>query len=100
MCCGRYQEAGSPKIDNEKVRRLAALKPAIDEFGHLHIIVDDWNLEDSHIKFCRREVEQNSKNESERERQEEREFLDLMATMSLDERYSAFAIEGGCWVPS
>jgi hypothetical protein len=98
MCCGCYAEAGAPKIDNDNVRRLAALKPNIYEFGSLHVIVDDWNLDDSHIKFCRAEVDKDRESSPIAKRREH-EFLDLIEQMTSAERYSAFAIAEGCWVP-
>lgn len=99
MCCGCWKEAGSPKIDSESVFRLAALTQNIDEFGHLHIIVDDMNVEDSHIDMCAKSVDENSKEESANERQQEREYLQLMRTMTVSERYSALGLADGCWKP-
>lgn len=59
MCDGCYRNKyGSPKIDNEIVREASE---AVEELyldhgagGGMHIVVDDWNLEDSHIEFCGR----------------------------------------------
>lgn len=95
MCCGCWKEAGSPRTDNEKVHALAARIEDIYDFGALHIIVDDWNLENSHIDFCEKEIETDL-DSSESEKQKEREFLALMREMTLDERYSAFALQNGC----
>lgn len=99
MCCGCWQQAGSPKIVNEQVLALAKAVPDIDPYGHLHIIVDDMNVENSHIEFCAREVEQNTRDESENERRAERQFLQLMGQLTIPERYSALGIADGCFTP-
>jgi len=51
------QEYGSASIDSEATRAAAAaidaLYEAHDAGGSLHIVVDDWNLEDEHLAWCR-----------------------------------------------
>lgn len=56
MCDGCYREYGSPKIDNQLVRDASE---AVKELyychgagGGMHIVTDDWNLEDDSIDFC------------------------------------------------
>jgi len=56
MCEGCWEEHGSPKIDNAKVRAAARLVRRLYETfptgGNLHIITDDWNISDRDIEFC------------------------------------------------
>jgi len=51
MCKGCWEEAGSPAIINTKTRAVAKLIDDVYSYsgagGNAHIVVDDWNLEDS-----------------------------------------------------
>lgn len=55
MCWGEY---GKPDIVNEKTETALALVHQVYEAigggagGNLHIVLDDWNLEDEHIYSC------------------------------------------------
>lgn len=56
MCYGCWEEAGRPAIVNG--RTVAAL-PLIEAVyaesevgGALHIVLDDWNLEDDDVAWC------------------------------------------------
>ena len=56
MCYGCWEEGGTPQIDNEKVRAAVALVEAVYDHscvgGNLHIVLDDWNIEDHSLEFC------------------------------------------------
>ena len=56
MCCSCWQEDGAHRIDNAKVRAVQPLIAAVYEHsgvgGNLHIVLDDTNLEDSHLASC------------------------------------------------
>ena len=56
MCYGCWEEAGKPQIDNEKVRGAVPLIRAVYDHscvgGNLHVVLDDWNLEDGNLEFC------------------------------------------------
>ncbi len=58
MCYGCWDEYGKPDIVNEKTEAALALVRQVYEAprggagGHLHIVLDDWNLENSSIEYC------------------------------------------------
>ncbi len=58
MCDGCWDEYGKPDIVNEKTEAALALvrqvyaAPRGGAGGRLHIVLDDWNLEDEHIYWC------------------------------------------------
>ena len=56
MCETCWREYGSPQIINPLIRRAEKLIARVYEHGsvggNLHIVIDDWNIEDEHIKFC------------------------------------------------
>lgn len=99
MCRNCWMEYGAPSIVNDKTKKAAKLADAIHSSpdgavgSYAHIVTDDWNLEDSDIEFC---IEYAHKNERENTCDEIRqvclEFLNIMLTMSKDERYSAMAL--------
>lgn len=61
MCWGCWKDAGSPRDDSAAVKIAAQLVAALYDVegvgGLLHIAVDDFNLEDSHLADCRAEME-------------------------------------------
>lgn len=59
-------------------QRAKHLLDTLDQFGPLHIIVGDGNLEDGDIAFCEKEPGLSG---------EELEFLRLLKAMPIDERY-------------
>jgi len=118
MCCECWDEKGSPRIDNERVRAAQALIAAVYEYkasgGNLHIALDDNNLEDEHLEFCSRQIARGGHPEdpdhcpwytksklddpdSPEQLAAERVCCDALMAMSLDERVSALAIWDGCW---
>lgn len=111
MCRDCYEEYGEPVIVTDATKRAAALiKRLYDEFapcgGNLHIVTDDWNIEDSNIAFCRRLVTNGGKlddgrpvDEDPRQLKLEAEILDLIEPMSEDERASALGLWKG-YVPA
>ncbi len=52
MCIGCWIDYGCPTLSNETTRDLAERIRKTDEYGALHIVIDDWNLQDDHIKWC------------------------------------------------
>lgn len=101
MCYGCWKEAGMPQIDNEKVRKAALMASDIYTWslgmsgGELHIMLDDWNLEDWDIERLYADVEKFD---------EDGEFkslmkrcLDVFKALSIDERYSALALSERLW---
>jgi hypothetical protein len=60
MCYECWEEEGKPQIDTPAVREAAAAVGAVYELngvgGNLHIVLDDWNLEDGSVEFCDRQI--------------------------------------------
>ena len=91
MCCGCWKEDGAHQIDNALVREIAALHESVDEFGALHIVVDDDNLEDQDLDYCR-------DNAAEGEWTPECEvFYQAMKRATFEERVSASGLWNVCW---
>lgn len=100
MCYGCWKEAGKPESQRDEVKALAAMEPDIDHYGNLHILVDDWNCDDSHLKSCREAVAENRETEwfgkaSVEEIVLETRYLDLMESLTAPERYAALALADG-----
>ncbi|MGY3527298.1 hypothetical protein [Bradyrhizobium sp. USDA 4452] len=53
MCLGCWEEEGKPFKVTDAVRQWAPRFAEADEFGPLHIVVSDWNLEDDNLEFCK-----------------------------------------------
>ncbi len=118
MCYGCWTEEGSPQIDTPAVRAAAASVAAVYEHscvgGNLHIVLDDWNLEDDNLKFCDAQIARGGHpedpNHSKWYTQQkldnpdtpeqlaaERKCHDLFAALSIKERASALALNDGFW---
>lgn len=58
MCENCWAEAGSPRIDNEKVRAVQPLIAAVYKYSHvggnLHIVLDDFNVRDRDLECCQK----------------------------------------------
>lgn len=112
MCSGCYEEAGSPRIDTPQIRRVVKLCEQLYAFapvgGNCHIVTDDWNIEDSHIEYCQRQVAEGGwldwrtgkhYNNNPAQLAIEKELLDLMRPMSEAERASALGMMWGYFSP-
>jgi hypothetical protein len=107
MCCGCYMEYGSPTLESPEIWKGVDLVKQLYEFtgagGNCHIVTDDWNLEDHSIEFCLNEVsnggfaDEYGYIDSPEQLKVEREILDLMKSMSLDERASMMGLVDGCF---
>jgi len=86
MCISCWQEYGSPKIINENVlSAVEVIRELYDEScvgGNLHIVVDDWNIEDENLAWC------GAKELSDTEKK----CFDALSLLSIGERASALAI--------
>lgn len=60
--------------------------------GYAHIVVDDWNMDDSSIDFCINAANEGEYDISEEGRQACLNCLNYLKELSEDERYSAMAI--------
>lgn len=105
MCENCYIEAGSPNIVNEKTIKAAELIAELyqqEDCGageYAHIVVDDWNLGDSDIGFCLLDIEKDKDVIPKESREVQIECLTYLATLTIEERYSAMAINDGLITP-
>jgi hypothetical protein len=53
MCLGCWEEEGRPYKVTDAVRKLAPKFQAADGWGPLHVVVEDWNLDDNNLECCR-----------------------------------------------
>lgn len=97
MCQACWMQAGAPTIDTPAVRAAAVLIAKVYEFstvgGGLHVIVDDFNIEDSSILAGRFEREEDSAEKI----AAETACLDALAKMTVQERASALALHDHYW---
>lgn len=99
MCIDCYRNYGSPKVFNENVTQAVWLIKELygcemgGAGGYAHIVVDDWNLEDSNVDFCLSSAKGNSDPDYPTETKEAAiKCLEFMQTLSVEERASALAI--------
>ena len=116
MCHGCWVEEGQPVVDTPTVRAAAKAIAEVYEHscvgGNLHIVLDDWNLEDDSLAFCDGCIKRNGLMDPEHykrfpnDRREEdspeqlaaeRRCHDLFAAMTVPERASALALYDGFW---
>lgn len=102
MCYGCWQDAGFPYIVNDATRQAVYLIGKVDNYGNLHIVVDDWNMEDECIEACRRDVLSAMTGKPVPKTctlpeilQAELACADHLLSMTEDERYSAMAMVEG-----
>jgi len=100
MCYGCYKEYGSPAIITKTTQHVANLVAKVYEFssvgGNAHVVIDDYNIEDDHIDWCLREgLSSNVHEHDEKQLAIEKELLEALRLLSIDERVSALAIHDG-----
>lgn len=92
MCENCWREYGSPKLDSPQIREAIPLIGDVYKYhlagGALHIVLDDWNLDDNDIKHCRDYVADDTEPE---QRDAELACLECFSNLSIDERASALA---------
>lgn len=89
MCYGCWEGAGKPAILTPATTACAELVKRVYDVnfmgGNLHAVIDDWNVEDESLGWCREydllDVE--------------KACLNAMEALSVDERYSVLAITEG-----
>lgn len=122
MCYGCWEEVGKPTIDTTAVRAAAEAVAAVYEYscvgGNLHIVLDDWNLDDGNLEFCRQCIEgagvmpldgstfpahlrYNDKKRLNADPPEqlaaEQRCYELFRALTEEERASALALSDGFW---
>lgn len=122
MCTNCWiDQYSTSKIDTPAVREAALVIAEVYNHhgagGNLHIVVDDWNLEDGNLEFCSKCIdgagmmpdiaEDSPHYKSNLERQAnpdppeqlaaERQCCDLLMALTVDERASALALYEGFW---
>lgn len=98
MCFGCWEEAGSPRTLSDKAKLLARYLPLVRPAGPLHIVTEDWNLEDEHLALCEDELLTELDKPPGYERalaQLERTVLLMLADMPIEERFAAMAAADG-----
>jgi hypothetical protein len=100
MCFGCWEERGSPKIVNEKTIDAVPLIEAVYEAnsvgGNLHIVLDDFNIDDCDLEACRRFIDNHEDDAlTYCDVVAERACLDAFVSMTVDERASALAMYDG-----
>ena len=92
MCFGCWEEQGRPQVNSEAVslaaRTVAELYTVHLVGGKMHIVTDDWNVEDEDVEFCKEEIEKDGD-------ELERACLAAFLALTQTERASALALERG-----
>lgn len=115
MSVPHWHEAGSPAIDNERVRKAATLIHdvlAVEPVGgSLAIVFDEWNVADSDLDVADRFLTSQERlpgDAGERDASDagwkesltiQRSCLTALRFLSNDERLSALAMAEGLWFP-
>lgn len=105
MCHGCWTDHGAPRIDTPRVRAIQALLLEVYDGhcagGHLHIAVDDWNLEDENLTFCYEAIAEAwfLDDDTAEQLRVEQACCEALMAMPFEERLSALAIFGGFWSP-
>ena len=105
MCMECWEVYGSPKIVSGKTescaRAIGNVYSHHEAGGALHVIIDDWNLQDAFVNECKEDIEKTEyRNDPDDpvpdDRLEaERECVRQLEAMSEEERASAMAIYHG-----
>jgi len=95
MCDKCWETAGSPRIETPEVHAaVACIDPVYDESavgGHLHILLDDWNVDDDDLEFCEKDADPGLT-------VAEAACLAAFRLLTPDQRMSALALHDGLWV--
>ena len=108
MCENCWDKYGHHIIDTPAIQAAAETIRRLYEVaaggGRLHIVVDDWNLEDHHLDFCAGLIERDPDwrdpyfgDEDPEQRGLEQACLQALRSLTLAERGSALALAEGFW---
>ena len=102
MCWACWETYGKPIVLNERTRaafaQLQQLEEIPAEYDGLHIVVDDWNIEDVHIvSSLEKDVKHspNGRANSPERQAAEQTFLETFLTLTIDERCTVLALDEG-----
>lgn len=79
MCINCWHEEGRPYEFSDLARQWAPKFADANKFGALHVVVEDWNLDDNSLDFCR---------SYEGVTADEVELIDALKSMSEPERWA------------
>jgi hypothetical protein len=103
VCLDCWDAHDSPAIDTPAVRAAARRIADVYEHscvgGHLHIVIDDWNLEDDDLAYCEGSIRENVHGDPPEQLAAERSALAALHGLSEAERASALALHDGFWTP-
>lgn len=98
MCLSCWEDYGSHKLRSDKIKNAVDAINKVYEYslvgGNLHIVVDDWNIEDHNLLFCEKEI---SKEEDKEQRDVEQECFDILFSMTIEERNSTLYWQWEGW---
>lgn len=103
MCEGCWYEYGLPKIDTPAVRAAADTIRAVYNApgglagGNLHIVIDDYNVEDEHLEFCAARHAEHVGTDDPALVDAEARCIDALRPLTEEERVSAIALCDGYW---
>lgn len=103
MCRSCWVEAGSPMISSPEIKNAASLAHKVYMFhctgGGLHIVLDDYNLDDDSVAWCRSYLEERGEDThwSDESYTAQMECLVAFEGLTEHERYAALALSDGFW---
>lgn len=96
MCRACWEERGTPRIKSARVRALVPLIRRVYDFdcvgGNLHVVLEDWNIEDEIIAQCWGAI---VAEESQLKAFAEVRCMEALLSCTLKERASALALYQG-----
>lgn len=91
MCLGCWEREGRPYEVTDAVKRWAPVFAETNGWGAMHIVIEDWNLDDGNLEFCRGQPEVTP---------DEIKLIDAMQAMTWEERWAtAFLAEDPEFAP-
>ena len=78
MCLGCWERSGKPWLVTPAVDEWAPRFAEADPFGALHIVVDDWNLDDGSLRWCLDNAEEMA----------DRDLMTALLAMTRPERWA------------
>lgn len=103
MCQTCWEDHDSPTINTPAVRNAAELIHRVYQHepagGYLHVVIDDWNLDDHSLNVCIQDIHDNELNYEPHRTALQAECAEALRALTTAERASALALEDGYWNP-